>query len=149
MFLDGVGKRELFSVAHACSGFFAGLDGERLEALKTKGGTRTSSSCCTTSSGQGRSDANAVLTRRTDGKAFSKFVQRLFNLPGRLADEVVGRMERGRAVVDFEANPRLAGSGDEQAVPPRFSQVMTDVSADVGVDVALGQWGTGHHHSAP
>ena len=48
-------------------------------------------------------------------------------------------MEGGGGVVDFETDPRLAGTGDEEAVPARFSQVVADVAADVGVDVALGE----------
>ena len=58
-------------------------------------------------------------------------------------------MEGGVAVVDFEANPGLAGTRDEQPVPPCFSQIVTDVAADVGVDVAFGERRACHHHGAP
>ena len=58
-------------------------------------------------------------------------------------------MEGGGGVVDLKSDPRFAGAGDEETVPARFSQVVADVAADVGVDVALGQRRAGHHDGAP
>ena len=80
-----------------------------------------------------------MFTSRSDGQAFPEVAERLLNFPCRFANQILGWMKRHFLVVDFEANPCIAGTGDEQPIPTRFAQVVADVATDVGVDVAFGE----------
>ncbi len=141
------GKR--LGIARFSLRFLAGGDGHGLEPLEAERSTGATPTGGAPTRGEGRSDANPVLAGGPDGEAFAQPVERLFRLPRGQAHEVIGRVEFCPVVMDFQTHPVGAGPRDEQPFPTGFAQVVAEVAADVGVDVALGEGGAGDDDGAP